>query len=44
MDAIDEMDEDQLIDYAIELSLRDSCKQIQFTSIERYVIKIRTQL
>ncbi|XP_035283154.1 ankyrin repeat and SOCS box protein 15-like [Anguilla anguilla] len=34
MDAIDEMDEDQVIDYAIQNSLLDSYKQFQFPSIE----------
>ncbi|KAJ8381679.1 hypothetical protein SKAU_G00024570 [Synaphobranchus kaupii] len=33
MDVIDEMDE-ELIDYAMQMSLQDACKQSQFTSIE----------
>ncbi|KAJ8387710.1 hypothetical protein AAFF_G00151410 [Aldrovandia affinis] len=34
MDVVDETDEEQLIEYAMKLSLHDSCKQSQFTSIE----------
>ncbi|XP_036373985.1 ankyrin repeat and SOCS box protein 15-like [Megalops cyprinoides] len=34
MDAIDEMDEDQLIEYALQMSLQDACKQSELTSIE----------
>ncbi|KAG7456050.1 hypothetical protein MATL_G00247620 [Megalops atlanticus] len=34
MDVIDEMDEDQLIEYAMQMSLQEACKQSELTSIE----------
>lgn len=38
MEAIDQMDEDQLIEYALRLSIQDNCKFPLLTPIERYVI------
>ncbi|KAG7456049.1 hypothetical protein MATL_G00247610 [Megalops atlanticus] len=34
MDAIDELDEDQLIDYAIQMSIQESCKHTFLTAME----------
>lgn len=36
MDAADEMDEDELLDYDVQMSIQESCQRGQLTGSERY--------